>query len=451
MTSLAEGFHSKYDSLGEVVIPNSALWGCTTGRAKRNFQIGVEKMPLPIVYALAEIKRASAKVNHELGLLSVDKRDAIVKAAEEILAGEHNEHFPLPVWQTGSGTATNMNVNEVIASICERAGVKVHPNEDVNLGQSSNDTFSSALHIACWEFFNDHFTAPVLHLIQALKTFQKKYGDVVKIGRTHLMDATPLKVGDEVSAWIDGVKRQFDQASHSAQALKKLALGGTAVGSGINAHPEFGALVCELLGFEQDKNPYYQISNKDTLSGFSSALEGLAVTLLKIANDIRWYASGPRCGIAELSIPANEPGSSIMPGKVNPTQVEALTQVCAQVIGNDATVTFATSQSSFQLSTYMPLIGYNILQSMRLLADAISSFDKHLIRGLEVDKAVVQKHLESSLMLVTALVPLIGYDLSAKISKEAHASGRDLKEVALEMTELSADELDRALDAHNML
>ncbi|MDR2508779.1 MAG: class II fumarate hydratase [Candidatus Ancillula sp.] len=445
------GFRSKFDSLGEVMTPYSALWGCTTARAKNNFKIGSEKMPLQIVYALVKIKQASANVNHELGLLDVERRNAIVKAADEILNGEHDDHFPLPVWQTGSGTATNMNVNEVIATLCEQNGIETHPNEHVNLGQSSNDTFSAALHIACFEFFNDHFRAPVLKLVESFQSFKDEFGDVVKIGRTHLMDATPLTIGNEVSAWIEAIKRQLTAIESSANDMKLLALGGTAVGSGINTHPDFGAKVCRILGFEQDTNLYYQISNKDTLARFSSALEVLSLSLIKIANDIRWYASGPRCGISELSIPANEPGSSIMPGKVNPTQIEALTQVCAQVIGNNATVKFAASQSNFQLNTYMPLIGYNVLQSERLLADAISSFDKHLVQGLKVNADIVKKHLEASLMLVTALVPLIGYDLSAKISQEAHLSGRSLKEVALEMTELSEAELDRALDAHSML
>lgn len=451
------------DTIGEIRVPADKIWGAQTQRSKENFQIGEEKMPIEIIRAFATLKKAAAIANKKLGKLSPAKADAIVTTADEILAGKWDEHFPLVVWQTGSGTQSNMNVNEVIAyranQLLEEQGIteRVHPNDDVNKSQSSNDTFPTALHIAAVEIV-ENYLMPRLQLLKAtLKEKSEAFNDIIKIGRTHLQDATPLTLGQEISGWHHMLVKSEKMIMVNTQFLKDLAIGGTAVGTGINAHPRFGDMVAEEIStltgksFSSSENKFHALTSHDEIVSAHGALKALAVDLMKIANDVRWLASGPRSGIGEITIPENEPGSSIMPGKVNPTQSEAMTMVVTQVVGNDATIAFAASQGNFELNVFKPVIIYNFLQSARLLADAMKSFNDNCAVGIEPNMEVLEKNLENSLMLVTALNPYIGYENAAKIAKKAHKEGSTLKEAAISLGLLTEEQFDEYIDPKKMI
>ncbi|MEG0384263.1 MAG: class II fumarate hydratase [Solibacillus sp.] len=451
------------DTLGTVHVPADKIWGAQTQRSKENFQIGTEKMPIEVIRAMAILKKSAALANQKLDKLSKAKADAIVEAANEIIAGKWDDHFPLVVWQTGSGTQTNMNVNEAIAFlaneklVAQGSSEQVHPNDDVNKSQSSNDTFPTALHIAAVDSV-ENYLMPRLHLLQAtLKEKSIDFKDIIKIGRTHLQDATPLTLGQEISGWHHMLKKCEKIIMVNTQFMKELAIGGTAVGTGINAHPEFGdrtaAEISALTGknFTSAENKFHALTSHDEIVAAHGALKALAADLMKIANDVRWLASGPRSGIGEITIPENEPGSSIMPGKVNPTQSEALTMVVTQVIGNDATIAFAASQGNFELNVFKPVIIYNFLQSARLLADAMKSFNDHCAIGIEPNTEVLEANLKNSLMLVTALNPYIGYENAAKIAKTAHKEGLTLKEAAIQSGLLTEEEFDRYVDPKTMI
>lgn len=427
------------DTMGTIEVPADHLWGAQTQRSFENFKIGDEKMPVALIIAFAELKKAASVANYQLGKLSQVKQAAIATACDEIIAGKWPHEFPLSVWQTGSGTQTNMNMNEVIAF---RANLliteeNVHPNDDVNMSQSSNDTFPTAMHIAAYRQIHAHLLPIVKEMTVVLTQKKTKYQHLVKIGRTHLQDATPLTFGQEISGWEAMMNASFAQIEQSAQTILELAIGGTAVGTGLNADPRFGDLVATQLA-EQTGYPFISAANKfhaltshDALVYTHGAIKGLAANAMKIANDIRFLASGPRSGFGELSIPANEPGSSIMPGKVNPTQSEALTMVAVQVMGNDATVGIAASQGNFELNVYKPVIIYNVLQSVGLLSDALDSFNRHCLIGLEALPERMNELVEQSLMLVTALNPYIGYEKAAEIAKKAFADNSSLRAAAL--------------------
>lgn len=451
------------DTMGEVKVPADKYWGAQTQRSYQNFAIGTEKMPQEVIRAFAILKRSCAIVNNKLGKLSDDRKDAIVTATDEILAGKWDDHFPLKVWQTGSGTQSNMNMNEVIANrgnewLQEKGSEeKLHPNDHVNMGQSSNDTFPTAMHVAAVEYVEKHLIPEIKKLRETLSDKASAFKDIVKIGRTHLQDATPLTLGQEISGWVHMLDRSLEFIQESTNQMKALAIGGTAVGTGINTHPEFGVLVSEEIAkytgidFYSSRNKFHALTSHDEITYAHGALKALAADLMKIANDVRWLASGPRCGIGEITIPANEPGSSIMPGKVNPTQSEALTMVCVQVMGNDAAIGFAASQGNFELNVFKPVIIYNFLQSARLLADAIRSFNDHCAVGIEPNKEVIEKYLNESLMLVTALNPYIGYEKAADIAKLAHKEGITLKEAALKLGYLTEEEFDRYVNPRDMV
>lgn len=451
------------DTIGEIRVPAEKLWGAQTQRSKENFQIGDEKMPIEIIRAFATLKKSAAITNKKLGKLSTAKANAISTAAEEIIAGKWDDHFPLVVWQTGSGTQSNMNVNEVIAHRAnellkeQNSEETVHPNDDVNMSQSSNDTFPTALHIAAVEMV-ENYLMPRLQLLKAtLKEKSESFKDIIKIGRTHLQDATPLTLGQEISGWHHMLVKSEKMIMVNTQFLKDLAIGGTAVGTGINAHPKFGDMVAEEISqltgntFASSENKFHALTSHDEIVSAHGAIKALAVDLMKIANDVRWLASGPRSGIGEITIPANEPGSSIMPGKVNPTQSEALTMVVTQVVGNDATIGFAASQGNFELNVFKPVVIYNFLQSVRLLADSMKSFNDHCAIGIEPNIEVLDHHLNNSLMLVTALNPYIGYENAAKIAKQAHAEGTTLKEAALKTGLLTEEQYDQYIDPKKMI
>ncbi|MBD2846905.1 class II fumarate hydratase [Paenibacillus sp. IB182496] len=451
------------DTLGEVKVPADKLWAAQTQRSLQNFKIGGETMPLEIVHMFAVLKKSAALVNAKLGKLDRRKADAIVTACDEIIAGQWDEHFPLVVWQTGSGTQSNMNANEVAASRAnallqaQGADLRVHPNDDVNMSQSSNDTFPTAMHMAALLAVHDRLLPAIARLRETLRTKSEQYADLIKIGRTHLQDATPLTLGQEISGWVRMLDKSEGMIRASAESLRELAIGGTAVGTGINAHPAFGDEVAEQIStftgqrFASAANKFHALTSHDELVYVHGALKALAADLMKIANDVRWLASGPRCGIGELTIPANEPGSSIMPGKVNPTQSEALTMVVCQVMGNDATIGFAASQGNFELNVFKPVIIYNFLQSARLLADALHSFNDNCAVGIEPDEAAISANLEQSLMLVTALNPHIGYENAAMVAKQAHSEGLTLKEAALRSGLLTEEEFDRYVRPEQMV
>lgn len=432
------------DTIGEIKVPADKLWAAQTQRSKENFKIGWEKMPTEIIHAFAILKKSAAISNQKLGKLPDEKAEAIIKAANEVLEGELSEHFPLVVWQTGSGTQSNMNTNEVIANranqILQEQGsqVHVHPNDDVNMSQSSNDTFPTALHLASVLSVYEHILPALDGLKETFVEKEKEYEDVIKTGRTHLQDATPLTLGQEISGWRYMLERSKTLIEENTDKMKSLAIGGTAVGTGLNAHPKFGEMVAEEISnltgvkFTSSPNKFHALTSHDELTTAHGALKALAADLMKIANDVRWLASGPRCGLGELNIPANEPGSSIMPGKVNPTQAEAVTMVAVQVMGNDATIGFAASQGNFELNVFKPVIGYNFLQSAKLLADSMVSFNENCAVGIEPNDDVIAEHLKNSLMLVTALNPHIGYEKSASIAKLAHKEGLTLKEAAVQ-------------------
>lgn len=456
-------YRIEHDTLGEVKVPADKLWGAQTQRSKDNFRIGQEKMPMEVVYAFAILKKSAALANNKLGKLSDAKAQAIVEACDEVLAGKWDDEFPLVVWQTGSGTQSNMNMNEVIANranrILQEKGIAeiVHPNDDVNKSQSSNDTFPTALHIAAVQMVEDYLLPRLELLKNTLKDKSEKFKDIIKIGRTHLQDATPLTLGQEISGWYYMLVRSEEMIKANVEYLKSLAIGGTAVGTGINAHPKFGEMVAEEISaltnkkFLSSTNKFHALTSHDEIVAAHGSLKALAVDLMKIANDVRWLASGPRSGIGEITIPENEPGSSIMPGKVNPTQAEAMTMVVTQVVGNDATIAFAASQGNFELNVFKPVIIYNFLQSTRLLADAMKSFNDHCAVGIEPNFAVLERNLENSLMLVTALNPYIGYENAAKIAKKAHKEGTTLKEAALSLGLLTEDEFDEYIDPKKMI
>ncbi|MDR0518971.1 MAG: class II fumarate hydratase [Clostridiales Family XIII bacterium] len=451
-TAGGAAYRTEADSMGEVRVPADRLWGAQTQRSFENFRIGGEKMPADIIRAFGILKKAAALANAELGVMEQKKAAAIARAADSIISGELGGEFPLSVWQTGSGTQTNMNVNEVIAHL-----TGLHPNDDVNRGQSSNDTFPTAMHIAAVSAVEGVLLPAVDELRRTLDRLANDFGDTVKIGRTHMQDATPLTLGQEIGAWSSMLSEAGEMIIAALAPVRSLALGGTAVGTGLNTHPDFGKLAAEKIteisghSFRTAPDKFHALTAKDAFVFLHGALKALAANLFKIANDVRLLSSGPRCGIGELVIPANEPGSSIMPGKVNPTQCEALTMVCAQVMGNDATIGFAASQGHFQLNVYMPVMAYNMQQSIHLLADAAASFDKNCMRGLAPNGPAIAKHLDNSLMLVTALTPKIGYDNAAKIAKRAHEDGTTLREAALASGHLTEAEYDALVDPERMV
>jgi fumarate hydratase class II len=440
------------DSMGEIEVDDERLWGAQTQRAIEHFRISTERIPAELIAALGIVKRACAQVNRELGLLDPNLAAAIEAAALEVSSGSLAAEFPLPVWQTGSGTQTNMNINEVLANLASErlggprgAGRRVHPNDHVNLGQSSNDVFPTAMNLAAVLAVQHRLLPALAALEAALASKASEYHDLVKIGRTHLQDATPLTLGQEFSGHQAQLAQARDAVARALVPVHELALGGTAVGTGLNTHPEFGARVAAVLArelglpFVSAPNKFAALASHDTLATLHGALKSTAVALMKIANDIRWLASGPRSGLGELSLPENEPGSSIMPGKVNPTQCEALTMVCCQVMGNDVALGIGAASGQFELNVYKPLIAHNLLQSIRLLADASASFTAHCVRGIVARRERIAQLLADSLMLVTALTPHVGYDRAAKIAQKAHAENLSLREAALSLGVAAAD------------
>jgi len=451
------------DSMGKIEVPNDRYYGAQTARSLIHFDIGLDKMPPSLIRAFGILKKAAALVNQDLKKLSPEKTRLIVQAADEVIDGKLDEHFPLRIWQTGSGTQTNMNANEVISNrAIELAGgvmgskKPIHPNDDVNMSQSSNDTFPTAMHIAAATLVAEGLIPAVTRLRDAVDAKAREFQDVVKIGRTHLMDATPLTVGQEISGWVSLLDRDIERLKLVLPGLYDLAIGGTAVGTGLNAHPEFAERaakkIAELTGlpFESHPNKFAALSAHDEIVFASGALKTLAASLMKIANDIRWLASGPRAGFGEIMLPENEPGSSIMPGKVNPTQSEAMTMVAVQVFGNDVTIGFAGSQGNFQLNVYKPVMIHNFLNSVRLLSDACRSFTDHCIVGMELDHARIRENVANSLMLVTALTPKIGYDKAAEIAHKAHHDHSSLRAAALKLGYLTEKEFDELVRPEKM-
>ncbi len=451
------------DTFGPIEVPADRYWGAQTQRSIENFRIGTERMPRPLIRALGIVKRAAAEVNHSLKLVDARRARAIVRAAQEVTDGHLDDHFPLVVWQTGSGTQTNMNVNEVIANRANemlggKLGAKspVHPNDHVNLSQSSNDCFPTAMHIAAAEGIARRLDPALTHLHDALQAKTKEFARIVKIGRTHTQDATPLTLGQEFSGYASQVQSGIGRNRLALRELYPLAQGGTAVGTGLNAHPRFASLFARRvaaitkLPFVSARNKFEALASHGAYAFAHGALNALATDLFKIANDIRLLGSGPRSGLGELILPENEPGSSIMPGKVNPTQAEALTMVCSQVFGNHTTITVGASQGHFELNVYKPVLAYNMLQSIRLLADAARSFTDHCVTGIKADEKRIRELTERSLMLVTALAPKIGYDKAAKIAKTAHANGTTLREEAVRLGYLTGAEFDRLVRPERM-
>lgn len=460
----AEKFRTERDTLGPVDVPSERLWGAQTQRSLSNFKISGERMPRDLVHALVAVKKAAALVNRDLGALDDKKCDAIVKAADEVLEGKHDEEFPLVVWQTGSGTQTNMNVNEVLANRASEVlggprgeGRLIHPNDDVNKGQSSNDVFPTAMHVAAAGAVRSRVLPSVKALRDALAEKSRAFDDIVKIGRTHLQDATPLTLGQELSGYVSQLDHGLGHLEAALPHLCELALGGTAVGTGLNAHPEFAERaakkISELTGhpFVTAPNKFEALASHDAIVNAHGAFKTLAASLTKIANDVRWLASGPRCGIGEIKIPENEPGSSIMPGKVNPTQSEAVTMLCAQILGNDVAVNVGGASGNFELNVFKPLLIHNFLQSARLLADGCDSFRENCVVGIEPNLERIRANLENSLMLVTALNPHIGYDNAAKIAKKAHQDGTTLKEAALALGLVTAEQFDAWVKPEKMV
>ena len=452
------------DTMGEIQVPKDAYWAAQTQRSIENFAIGEESMPYEITRAFSYLKKAVALVNNDLGKLDSEKANAIAQAADDMLNGKLDGNYPLVVWQTGSGTQSNMNNNEVLANRATeilggdfRVEKLVHPNDDVNKSQSSNDTYPTALHVASVIAVETQVLPAISKLKATLAAKSAKFESVVKIGRTHLQDATPITLGQEISGWVEMLGKCEKMAKDSLETVRELALGGTAVGTGLNAHPELGERVAkklsELTGhdFITAPNKFHALTSHDALVFAHGALKALAADMMKIANDVRWLASGPRCGIGELEIPANEPGSSIMPGKVNPTQAEAVTMVTCQVFGNDVAISMGASQGNFELNVFKPVIAYNFLQSCRLLSDSIVSFNDHCAVGLEPVSDKIDHFLHNSLMLVTALNPYIGYDNAAKIAKTAHANKSTLKATAIELGLLTAQEFDKYVVPEDMI
>ena len=446
------------DSMGEIMVADNCYWGAQTERSKTNFPIGVErfKFTRPLIRALGILKKSAAKANMDLGELDASIAQLIIQAADEVISAKLDTHFPLVVFQTGSGTQSNMNANEVISNraIEISGGIMgsknpVHPNDHVNRGQSSNDTFPTAMYIAAAEELNNHLFPSLIKLRNTLDAKSQQFANVVKVGRTHLQDATPITLGQEISSWVAQIDYAISNLQQTLKGVLELAIGGTAVGTGLNAHPKFGDLAASYISqetglpFTSAKNKFAALSAHDGLVNVSAGLRTLAGGLMKMANDVRWLASGPRCGIGEITIPENEPGSSIMPGKVNPTQCEAMTMVCVQVYGNDAAVAFAGSQGNFQLNVYKPVMIHNVLESIQLLSDSCLAFEEHCASGIDANLTVINTNLAKNLMLVTALNRHIGYDKAAKIAKKAHHEGLDLKTAALELGFLTSSEYDQ--------
>lgn len=452
-------YRIEHDTMGEVRVPADRYWGAQTQRSFENFKIGNQRMPEEIIHAFGILKKAAAQTNLALGVLDEERASAIQQAAEEVICGKLSDHFPLVIYQTGSGTQSNMNVNEVIANRAnEILGKKlVHPNDHVNKSQSSNDTFPTAMHIAAVQIIEDRLLPSLDALAETLKRLENENKEIIKTGRTHLQDATPLTLGQEISAWHAMLSETREMLAASLQGVRKLALGGTAVGTGLNAPEGFAELsakkISEITGkqFETAPNKFHALTSKDALVFCHGAMKALAADLMKIANDIRWLASGPRCGIGEITIPENEPGSSIMPGKVNPTQCEALTMVCVQVMGNDAAIGFAASQGNFQLNVFMPVLIHNFLESARLLSDAMQSFRLHCADGIRPNHEKISENMNKSLMLVTALNPHIGYENAAKIAKLAHKENLTLKEAALKLQLVSEEDFAQWVDPKKMV
>ncbi len=453
----------EYDSFGPIAVPAERLWGAQTQRSLQHFAISGERQPLALIRALAQVKRACALTNIALGRLDAKRGQAIVRAADEVIDGCHDDEFPLVVWQTGSGTQTNMNMNEVLANraseiLCGPRGENrlVHPNDDVNCSQSSNDVFPTAMHVAAVDGIVSRLLPALAHLRETLAAKAKAFADIVKIGRTHLQDATPLTLGQEISAWVAQLEQAERHIRNSLPHLHELAIGGTAVGTGLNAPAGYALRVAAELSrhsghpFVSAPNKFEALASVDAIVHAHGSLKGLAASLMKLANDVRWLASGPRCGIGEIRIPENEPGSSIMPGKVNPTQSEALTMLAAQVFGNDVAINFGGASGNFQLNVFRPLVIHNLLQSIRLLADGMESFDRHCAAGIEPDQRRIDELLAASLMLVTALNPHIGYDKAAEIAKKAHRDGSSLRDAALGLGYVSAEDFDRWVVPDNM-
>jgi fumarate hydratase, class II len=459
-----EPMRLEHDTMGEIQVPSDRYWGAQTQRSLTYFAIGQDIMPREMIRALGLIKQAAASVNRELGLLPMDLAQAIEAAAQEVVEGRWDDHFPLRVWQTGSGTQTNMNANEVISNrAIELLGGElgsqnpVHPNDHVNRAQSSNDVFPTAMHVAAVEVIHRNLLPKVAHLRDALEVKAHAYQDVVKIGRTHLMDAVPLTLGQEFSGYVSQLDQNIARINRAIPDLYELALGGTAVGTGLNTHPEFAmrvaARIAELTGlpFITAPNKFAALAAHDAIVMMSGTLKTLAAALMKIANDLRWLGSGPRCGLGELILPANEPGSSIMPGKVNPTQCEAMTMVCVQVMGNDTAISLAGSQGNFELNVFKPVMIHNLLHSVRLLSDACGVFTDHLVVEMKPNYDRIKKLLGRSLMLVTALTPRIGYDNAANAVKKAHAEDKTLRDVCIELGYLSGEEFDRVVRPAQMI
>lgn len=452
-------YRIEHDTMGEVKVPADKYWGAQTQRSLENFKIGRQRMPLEIIHAFGTLKKAAALANRKLGMLDEKRADAVAAACDEVIGGRLDDQFPLVIYQTGSGTQSNMNANEVIAArgnemLREKL---LHPNDHVNKSQSSNDTFPTAMHIAALSAVEKFLIPALCGLEQTFLRLAEENGTIIKTGRTHLQDATPLTLGQEISAWAYMLTRCRSMLTDSLGGLRELALGGTAVGTGLNAHPDFAVTAAEEISrltglrFVTSPNKFHSLTSKDALVYTHGAMKALAADLMKIANDVRWLASGPRCGIGEIVIPENEPGSSIMPGKVNPTQCEALTMVCAQVMGNDVTVGIAASQGNFQLNVYMPVLIHNFLESAELLADAMVSFNHHCASGILPNRERIDENLRKSLMLVTALNPHIGYENAAKVAKTAHKEGITLKESAVKLGFLTEEEFDAAVVPEKMV
>ena len=452
------------DSMGKIEVPTDRYWGAQTQRSLQNFKIGGERFPREMIWALGIVKQSVAEINCELGTLDADLADIIIKAAQEVIDGDLDDHFPLVVWQTGSGTQTNMNVNEVISNraIEMLGGVlgskePIHPNDHVNKSQSTNDAFPTAIHVAVVDRIHNHLIPSVTALRDALSAKAEAFKDIVKTGRTHLQDATPLTLGQAFSGYVTQLNNSLRAINHTLPHLYELPIGGTAVGTGLNAHPEYATKAADAiskrtgLSFVTAPNKFEALGARDALVEASGAIKTLACALNKIANDLRWLGSGPRCGIGELLLPENEPGSSIMPGKVNPTQCEAMTMVCAQVIGSDTTVAIAGASGNFELNVFMPVIAFNALQSIRLLADACDSFNENCVVGIEPNREKIQEYLNDSLMLVTALNPYIGYDNAALVAKTAHQEGKTLRQTVVELNLLSEEEFDRVVVPSQMI
>ena len=454
-----QDFRIEHDSMGEVRVPASALWGAQTQRSHENFPIGTETMPHEIIRAFAVLKKAAARANARLGRLDGRDADLIGQVCDEIFSGRLDDQFPLVVWQTGSGTQSNMNVNEVVANRGNQlAGERrLHPNDTVNMSQSSNDTFPTAMHIAAVTEVTGQLLPAIDQLVVTFRRLEDEYAGVVKCGRTHLQDAVPIAFSQEVSGWRGLLEASREELVASLEPLRRLALGGTAVGTGLNAPAGFDVAVAEEVsaltgeGFKTDPNKFRALTGKDALVFSHGAIKGLAANMMKIANDVRWLASGPRLGLGEITIPANEPGSSIMPGKVNPTQCEAVTMVAAQVMGNDATIGLAASQGNFELNVFMPVIAYDYLQSVRLLADSIRSFDERCASGIRADRERMDQNLHRSLMLVTCLNPHIGYERAAKVAQRAFAQGESLREACVELGYLTPEAFDEVFHPERMV